>query len=224
MMEKNELVRIDPTGFLPASPVPTTVNVLRNTGSGTQIHTVSGDYVVNLILRTAEDISAVQELIKTGRDSSCTLAELAIMNQDKFNVFVLENEDFKNGVFNLSNSKCLKKHISKENLKRYGKGDPVAFAELKTFPCIFATRNLEYKNTSEYHVALLGRLAEITPQRGHIKFSFNVCKEVNQNRLNRNMRYLGMFERDARNELDDEGWSVKDGCLLNKLRTIGVEL
>lgn len=223
-MEKNEIVRKDSAVLVPENPPSQSLIQMLNAGNGTQIHTVSGDYVVNLILRTAEDISAVQELIKVGKDSSCTLAELAIMNQDKFNVFVLENEDFKNGVFNLTNGKCLKKHISKENLKKYGKGDPAAFAELKTFPCIFATRNLEYKKTSEYHVALLGRLAEITPQRGHIKFSFNVCKEVNQNKLNRNMKYLGMFERDARNELDDEGWSVKDGCLLNNLRTIGVEL
>ena len=223
-MEKNDILVIDSATSLPALPAHQTVNLMNNSGNGTQIHTVSGNYVVNLVLQKEEDISAVQELIKIGRDSSCTLAELGIMRQDKFNVFVLENEDFKNGVFNLTNGKCLKKHISKENLKRYGKGDPAALAELKTFPCIFATRNLEYKKTSEYHVALLGRLAEITPQREHIKFSFNVCKEVNQNKLNRNMKYLGMFERDARNELDDEGWSVKDGCLLNKLRTIGVEL
>lgn len=217
-MMKNEITSL----MVPDHADGKQIELYANTGNGTQIHTVQGNYVVNLVLRNEDDKRSLQELLNPGNRNSCTVAELATMSQDKFNVFVVENEDFRDGVFTLPKSKCLKNHMSKDNMKLYKKASPEELLGLRNYPCIFATKNTEFARTSEQHVALVGRITDVICQERVIKFTFDVCTEIKQNTLNINARYLGLFERETRNELDDCGWTLKDGDLLNKLKMIGM--
>ena len=222
-MERNEL---SPT--FPGSLVPDYADeenyYLNNTGSGTQIGKVNGNYVVNLQINNKEDKEALTKLLDLGKKNKCTISELATMRNDKFNVFVIEHENFRDGTFTLPKSACLKKHMAREDVKLYQKASSGELLALRKYPCLFATRNVEFTKTTEQHMALLGKITDIECQKGVIKFTFAVCLEIKQNLLNTNAKYLGLFSRETRNELDDSGWSLKEGDLLGKLKTIGIDL
>ena len=224
IMTKNEIIPPIQNGLIPDYADGNQIAINLNTGNGNQIGTVQGNYITNLIIQNENDKKTLQKLFDSGKRNRCTVAELAIMPQHKFNVFVVENEEFRDGVFTLPKAKCLKVHMTNANKELYKKASPETLLGLRKYPCIFATKNISYTRTSDQHVALLGRITDVICQEHVIKFTFEVCEEIKQNILNANARYLGLFEKEAKNELDDSGWALKDGNLLDKLQMIGINL
>ena len=97
-------------------------------------------------------------------------------------------------------------------------------AELKLMPCIFAKRNIRYKETEPGHPALVGRICDIVPQGEVIKIRFNGFQAFPQQILNQNISLLHMASAPLRNELDLEHWAIKRCNLIDAFAAMNIEI
>ena len=202
-------------GQLPAAPAQ-----LVNNGPGPQIACVQGD--VNIGPRIGKkELEELARLIASNRRDPMLLSGI---RSEKYNLFVVENEIFETGSFCMPLSKCMTKHISGENKKRYGAMDAKAFAELKQYPCIFATRNQNFLRTTELHHAIFGIIDDLKLQGNLVKVVYKPYTTFSQNILNTHPAQFGLLAKPVRNEMDTCHWTVKDVDLIQILSLFGVEI
>jgi len=146
------------------------------------------------------------------------------LSSERFNIFVLENEEFNHNVFSMSKAKSMEQYTNEDDYQRYRLLTPDVMAELCSMPCIFAKRNKYFNRTDSSHPALLGKIKSIKNQGDTIQFEFEAFQTISQQTLNENVILLGIAYASLRNEFDEEHWSVKRGNLLSSLAHLGVEV
>lgn len=148
--------------------------------------------------------------------------EWSRLSTEKYNLFVLENEEYDHGVFSISKNCAITRYTSQEDMERFRYLDANAIRELCEMPCIFAKRNAFYNHTEDNHPAVVGRLEKIMNQGETIKFVFKGFQAISQQLLNDNLGALGIARAALRNEFDEEHWSIKPGNLQTILTNLGV--
>ena len=147
-------------------------------------------------------------------------ADWALLNTEFYNLFVLQNENFKDGSFSLSTDVALKN--TERELKN--KFKTLSSDLLLHMPCVFAVRNPSYKTAPGYHMAYLGKLTGVTPQGDNIKFCFDIFEKFKQQLINENIRLFNLQETTLRNQLDEVHWSIRTGNLLEIIDNLGIEI
>lgn len=223
-MENNPPAEVDEAQVLPVvasqGQLPAAAAQLINNGNGPQIACVKGDVNIGPNF-TKKD---VEELIRSITTNRVDPMRLSSLRSGKYNLFVVENEEFKTGSFSIPLSKCMTKNISRENKNRYGAMDAGAFAELKQFPCIFAARNQEFLRTTETHQAIFGVIDDLKLQGDLVKVAYLPYMIFCQNILNDHPAQFGLFAKPVRNEMDACHWTVKDVDLIQILKVFGVDV
>lgn len=220
-MDNNQLIPSELTSALAKTASP---NILVNQGNGIQIQQNNGPININVSgTELSELLSSIFRL--TPSENPVTHAmEWASLSKDCYCLFVLENEEYNEGVFSISKDRALQKHTLTEIRDKYKMLSLDNIAELKQMPCIFAKRNMRYKETEPRHPALAGRICDIVPQGEVIKIRFNGFQAFPQQILNQNISLLHMASAPLRNELDLEHWAIKRCNLIDAFAAMNIEI
>lgn len=224
MADKNEIVlaAAQPT----AVEFPQATNGMVNTGSGIQVGTNAGTINLNINCPTPGLMQGLMSMFAAhpAPQKVSHKLEWASLNQERYCLFVLENEDYNCGAFSIAKNCALCKYTAQEHKKRYANITPAVLAELASMPCIFAKRNMHFGYTEEGHPALLGRITDMRVQGETIKVCFTGFQGISQQLLNQNIGLLGMVHASLRNELDEEHWSIKNGNLIDVMARLHVDI
>ena len=188
-------------------------------GEGTAIGAVYG----NVNLGITPELLA-QALRMAGEQAESHAAEWALLNTERYNVFVLENEKYDCGAFYIGRRVALAKNTLPEHRDYYKPLTPTLVQEIMNMPCLFAIRNPSFKKAPVHYPALVGKLTEVTCQGETIKCKFVTCGKLPQQFINDNIRIFGLLSSTVRNQLDEEQWSIRSGNLLQIADSIGVEI
>ncbi len=196
-----------------------------NTGSGPQIANHTGP--INIFVDLADP--AARQWYDSRFPGVITLApsasEWALLSEQHYNIFVLENESFKDNSFCMPKRFCLTEDMTDISLiKHYKDLDPSQRDELCKMPCIFAGRNsVGYKTAGTSQPIVIGRIKEIILQTDNIKFLFDAYKnDIGQQLFNEHAADIGIADVFLRNELDVEHWSIKKGNLKKFINDHGI--
>jgi hypothetical protein len=201
---------------LPATPQ---MNVTASQ-SATAIGQVMGDVRLEM---GPEAITLLQQIIGSQQIVSHA-AEWALLNQERFNVFVLENERYDCGSFCIGRRVALSKNTLPDYRDYYRPLTQPLIQELLNMPCIFAVRNQSFKKAPDHYPAFVGRLTDITCQSENIRFRFVTCGKLRQQFINDNIRSFNLLTTTVRNQLDEEHWSIRTGNLLQIADAVGIEI
>lgn len=220
-MEEKQLIPQELTSAIAKSSQP---NILVNQGDGIQILENHGPMTINA--SPAELAKLMQQMFNAqpAKSPQTHKVEWASLDREHYCLFVLENEEYNDGVFSISKDRSLQKYTPTEVRNKYRILSLQNIESLKRMPCIFAKRNLFYKNTDEYHPALIGRIKDIIAQGENIKIYFYGFQAFPQQILNQNSKFLHMASASARNELDEEHWSIKPCNLIDTFATLGIDI
>ncbi len=220
-MDKDQLIPSEIISAIAQTPNP---NILVNQGDGIQIQQNSGPINVNV------DGSELTELLSrmfgcrpTGNFVTHAV-EWASLSRTHYCLFVLENEEYNDGVFSIAKDRALQKYTPKEVRDKYRMLNLVDIDELRHMPCIFAKRNMHYKGTEPHHPALVGRISDAVPQGEVVKIYFSGFQAFPQQILNQNTALLHMASASLRNELDEEHWAIKQCDLIDAFATMNIEI
>ena len=170
-----------------------------------------------------EAITLLQQIIG-GQQAISHAAEWALLNTERFNVFVLENEKYDCGSFCIGRRVALAKNTLPDYRDYYRPLTQPLIQELLNMPCIFAVRNQSFKRAPEHYPAFVGRLTDITCQGENIRFRFITCGRLRQQFINDNIRSFNLLTTTVRNQLDEEHWSIRTGNLLQIADAVGIEI
>lgn len=220
-MDEKQLIPREITTAIATAQNP---NVLVNQGDGVQIQENYGAISINVDEQTLTRLlPAMFNSIPSDKPVTHTV-EWASLSRTRYCLFVLENEDYKDGVFSIAKDRALQKYTPKEVREKYRTLCPDSIAELKQMPCIFAKRNMYYSRTEDYHPFLAGRICDIIPQSEEIKIYFNGFQAFSQQLLNQNIKTLHMASASMRNELDEEHWAIKQCNLIDAFTAMNIEI
>ena len=220
-MDKNQMI---PSEITSAIAQATNPNVLVNQGDGIQIQQNHGPINVNVNgSELTELLSRMFGCRPTGNFVTHAV-EWASLSRTHYCLFVLENEDYSDGVFSIAKDRALQKHTPKGIRDKYRMLNPVNIDELRRMPCIFAKRNMHYKRTEPHHPALVGRISNAVPQGEVIKIYFSGFQAFPQQILNQNTTLLHMASAPLRNELDVEHWAIKQCNLIDAFVAMNIEI
>lgn len=219
-MDKNQLIPSEITAAIAQAANP---NILVNQGDGIQIQQNHGP--ININVSNPELIGLLSILGVKPADNPVTHAmEWASLSRTHYSLFVLENEEYKDGVFSIAKDRALQKYTPKEIRNKYRMLNLEDIDELKKMPCIFAKRNMHYKETESHHPALVGRICDAVPQGEVIKIYFDGFQAFHQQILNQNTALLHMASASLRNELDEEHWAIKQCNLIDAFVAMNIEI
>jgi hypothetical protein len=200
-------------------PIAPQMNVSATDG-GTAIGQVYGDVRID----ATEEMVAQIVAKMIGPKNESHAAEWALLNQERFNVFVLENERYDCGSFCIGRRVALAKNTLPDYRDYYRPLTEPLIQELLNMPCIFAVRNQSFKRAPEHYPAFVGRLTDITCQGENIRFRFITCGRLRQQYINDNIRSFNLLTTTVRNQLDEEHWSIRTGNLLQIADAVGIEI
>ena len=220
-MEKKELIPREVTSAISSAANP---NILINQGEGLQIQENHGPININLNDQSLAKLLSSMFGVAPASVTVTHALEWASLCRTHYCLFVLENEEYKDGVFSIAKDRSLQKYTPQNVRRRYKNICPETNAELRQMPCIFAKRNMYYKRTEEYHPFLVGRIRDIIPQGESIKIYFCGFQAISQQLLNQNIKSLGMVSAALRNELDEEHWSIKECDLPGVFASLDIEI
>ena len=220
-MDKNELIPSEIASALAKAVNP---NILVNQGDGLQIQQNSGPINVNVSGIGLDELLDGIFGLKPAEHLVTHAIEWASLSKDYYCLFVLENEEYNEGVFSIAKDRALQKYTPKEIRDKYRTLSLDNIAELKQMPCIFAKRNMHYKETEPHHPALVGRICDIVPQGEVIKIRFAGFQAFPQQTLNQNVTLLHMASAPLRNELDLEHWAIKQCDLIDAFAVMKIEI
>lgn len=160
-MDEKELIPKEIAGAIAIAQNP---NILVNQGDGVQIQENHGPVNINADAQElAKYLSAMFNAIPADKSVTHTV-EWASLSRTHYCLFVLENEEYKDGVFSIAKDRALQKYTPKEVREKYRTLCTDSIAELKQMPCIFAKRNMYYRRTEDYHPFLVGRMRYHSPE------------------------------------------------------------
>ena len=148
--------------------------------------------------------------------------EWASLSHERFCLFVLDNENYRDGWFAIAKDHALHKYTTDKDY--YCPLTPSLIAEILEMPCIFAKRNSHHTTTESDHPVVYGRLTKIIPQGSVIRFQFDRFKVDYQETINRNMARYGLIAKPLHNQLDEEHWCIRTGNLPQVLSDLGITI
>lgn len=196
---------------------------LINQGPDPQINQLNGDMIFNAIPQDlVEKMNVLFGLINTrGQQQNVSHAmEWASLSHERFCLFVLDNENYKDGWFAISKDRALSKYTPYSDY--FLPLNASLRAEIMQMPCIFAKRNLRHASTSDDHPVLYGKLTEINPQGSVIRFHYEHFKVERQQTINKHMEKFGLLQRPLHNQLDEEHWCIRSGNLQKTLDELNI--
>lgn len=219
-MDKNQMIPSEITSAIAQAANP---NILVNQGDGIQILQNHGP--ININVSGSELIGLLSMLGAKPADNPVThTMEWASLSRTHYCLFVLENEEYKDGVFSIAKDRTLQKYTPKDVRDKYRMLNPANMDELRKMPCIFTKRNMYYKRTEPHHPALVGRISNAVPQGEVIKIYFSGFQAFSQQILNQNTTLLHMASAPLRNELDVEHWAIKQCNLIDAFVAMNIEI
>ena len=219
-MDKNQMIPSEITSAIAQAANP---NILVNQGDGIQILQNHGP--ININVSGPELIGLLSMLGAKPADNPVThTMEWASLSRTHYCLFVLENEEYKDGVFSIAKDRALQKYTPKDVRDKYRMLNPANMDELRKMPCIFTKRNMYYKRTEPHHPALVGRISNAVPQGEVIKIYFSGFQAFSQQILNQNTTLLHMASAPLRNELDVEHWAIKECNLIDAFVAMNIEI
>lgn len=219
-MDKNQMIPSEITSAIAQAANP---NILVNQGDGIQILQNHGP--ININVSGPELIGLLSMLGAKPADNPVThTMEWASLSRTHYCLFVLENEEYKDGVFSIAKDRALQKYTPKDVRDKYRMLNPANMDELRNTPCIFTKRNMYYKRTEPHHPALVGRISNAVPQGEVIKIYFSGFQAFSQQILNQNTALLHMASAPLRNELDVEHWAIKECNLIDAFVAMNIEI
>lgn len=190
------------------------------TNSGTAIGQVMGDVRLEM---GSEAITLLQQIV--GRQQAVShAAEWALLNTERFNVFVLENEKYDCGAFSIGRRVALEHHTPEEYRDHFKPLTEPLIQELLNMPCLFTIKNQDFMTAAEYCPAFLGKLTQVQCQGENIRFRFVAFGNFRQQYINDNIRAFRLGVATVRNQLDVEHWSIRTGNLLKIAADMGIEI
>lgn len=189
-------------------------------GDATAIGAVYGD--VRLEMGT-QALDLLKQIIGT-QPLVSHAAEWALLNTERFHIFVLENEKYDCGSFCIGRRVALERNTIDVYKDYYKPLTPSLIQELLDMPCIFAIKNQQFKKAPDYYPALLGKLTDIKCQGETIRFNFITCGKLKQQFINDNIHAFGLRTSTVRNQLDEEHWSIRAGNLLQIACDLGISI
>ena len=221
-----------PGASLPSQSLPPgVVTAVTASGNGTAIGNVYGGVHIDGGITAELLADALRQFgimnspaPQPDRNPVSHAVEWSGLSSTKYNLFVLENEQFNFGCFSIGKRVALTKNTLKVNSDYFKPLTPDIKEELKAMPCIFARRNSSYKATDASQLALLGKITDITCQQENIRFQFEGFKFIQQQIINENIRLFGLLQSATRNQLDEEHWSIRDGNLKQTISSLGIEI
>lgn len=218
-MDKNQLI---PSEIASAITKTSNPNIFVNQGDGIQIQQNSDPININV-----DNVELAKLLLplfgcRPSENPVTHSVEWASLSQTHYCLFVLENEEYNDGVFSIAKDRALQKYTPREVRNKYHSLSLEDIDELKQMPCIFAKRNMHYKGTEPHHPALVGRICDIVPQGEVIKIYFTGFQAFPQQELNKNTLLLHMASATLRNELDEEHWAIKQCNLIDAFATMNI--
>ncbi len=195
-----------------------------NTGTGPQIANNSGPIFI-LDPSNPSVIQALNSYFPGVISSLPSATEWASLSDQQYNVFVLDNESFRDNSFCMPKRFCLTEDMTDISLiKHYKDLDSSQRDELYKMPCIFAGRNsVSFKTAGPSQPIVIGRIREIVLQTDNIKFLFDAYKtDIGQQLFNDHASDIGIADVFLRNELDVEHWSIKEGNLKKFINDHGI--
>lgn len=199
-------------------------SVLVNQGDGIQIQENHGAININVNEQIlAKFLPTMFGSVPTDKPVTHVI-EWTSLSRTHYCLFVLENEEYKDGVFSIAKDRSLQKYTPKNVRDKYRMLRPEDILELKQMPCIFAKRNMYYRKTEVYHPFLIGRIIDIIPQGEVIKIYFNGFQAFSQQLLNHNSKALHIASASMRNELDEEHWAIKQCNLIKTFAQMNIEI
>lgn len=207
----NEIVRTENSSL--ATPFTSVVA----SGNGTAVGVVQGDMINNF---NGVDLNSILPMLSRmvgPRGGQSYAFDWALLDKERYSIFVVENEKYDCGNFYISKNAVLK-YTDDEDYNRFKNLDPV----LLNMPCIFASKNPCFKTAPEYYPAFVGYISKITPQRDFIKFSFVDCGSFNQQIINDNLKHFNLLSNKVRNQLDEEHWCIKKGNLWELIKELDI--
>ncbi|MCC6093459.1 MAG: hypothetical protein LIV24_00300 [Eubacterium sp.] len=207
---------------LPASPQDQAkIQQFNNNGNGTLIGSLNAQNVH--IALTDEQLEKFFPLLGAVTTSPDNTLEISQLDRTHYNLFVLENEDFRDGAF------CVGKSDALTYSPGFSSNQPITadFIEsVKKYPCIFAARNSDRNTTNSDQPFMIGKIMEVAVQGNNIKFKFKKYQTiVQQNILNESPQEFALATASLRNELDMKNhWAIKDLDLLGILESKGYKI
>ena len=126
--------------------------------TATQGATAIGQVVGDVRLEMGPEAVALLQHIIGNQQTVSHAAEWALLNQERFSVFVLENERYDCGSFCIGRRVALTKNTLPDYWEYYRPLTQPLIQELLNMPCIFAVRNPNFKQVPEHYPAFVGRL------------------------------------------------------------------
>lgn len=207
---------------LPASPSPTSQTTYINEGNGIIAGTINGG--LNISGVSAEEL--LQLITRSGflaPPQQNNAMEISRLCRTHFNLFVLENEEYKRGTFSIARMDALTRYT--HDKEHFSKLDDPVIHEIQNLPCIFAMRNDSFASSDEHRICFTGKVEGISIRGSVIAFSFKCYNPpIPQNVFNQDPQAFHLASSSLRNELDVEHWSIKDVDLLEELRKRGIEV
>lgn len=220
-MDKNQMI---PPELISAIAKSDQSSVFVNQGNGIQIQQNSGP--ININVSAPDLIKLLPDLFncRPAEKPVTHAVEWASLSRTHYGLFVLENEEYKDGVFSIAKDRALQNYTPKEIQDKYRMLNLEDIDELKRMPCIFAKRNMHFNKTEAHHPALVGKICDVVPQGEAIKIYFDAFQAIHQQILNQNTALLHMASASLRNELDEEHWAIKQCNLIDAFATMNIEI
>ena len=192
------------------------------TGNGIAAGVVNGGITINI--NDPETAKILLENFGASKIPESHAMEWAQLSHECFNLFVLENETYRNGVFSIGKRVALEKYTDREYQSRYKSLSPEAKAAIIQMPCIFAIRNNTFKTAEPPHPMAFGRVTNIECQRECIKFYIQTFDFHEQQIVNDHITEFGLKSARVRNQLDVEHWSIRAGNLQEIISKFGITI
>lgn len=145
------------------------------------------------------------------------------INRTHYNLFVTHSIDFSKTVcvIDMDPSKALTENTANDVRLEFSTLTDDAISKIKTFPCIFANKNLAYGSTNEEQVLGLGFVKQVKITKERIGISAEILYTLPQQRINEALLQLDIDGNSSFNELNQTHWSIKKVDLYEKLNELG---
>jgi serine/threonine protein kinase len=164
----------------------------------------------------------------TGSTSYTNAGVRPYYHNQHYNLFVLDDDDYKQGSFRIDKSRALTKEVDvkPEIIRHFGDvcDNAETAAEVKTLPSLFMQKNARHKQAEKGAEACYGVVDEVCDDGGSIKVFWKRIQAFRQQTLNECAEELGILTSTALNELDSSRWSIKEVDLIPRLEKVGISV
>ena len=142
-------------------------------------------------------------------------------NNTYYNLFILDGELFDKGYFIIKKENALTKYMGE---LKFDLHNNEILINVRSYPCLFANINNDYKVATDNQNALFGYIAGIEVLETAYKIYFSATSAIQQNVFNHNESLFGIKSVDAENEFDKIHWSIKKINIKKALNSLNISV